>query len=777
MSASTFLKNFIGDSCICVLDERDVQVWVDSSHRLFWVIFDLKDRPVNVLNLDLTSQFDNVFASIHTILESTGEVVHSKGRSFLKPLGVLITSGKVGKFIAGADVDAIYPIVDAREAYEASKKCQNMFEAIETLDIPSFAVLNGDALGGGLELALACSFRIAIRSKKLQIGLPEAKLGLLPGGGGTFRLPRLIGIQNAMGLILAGKSVRVAEALRLGIIDHIVEAEDSFAGEFKYLKESIEFALSKLGGRRQMQHRPDSFGSFLLEKTWPGRMVISRQAASMLDSQTRGKYPGSYFALDSILRGASLEKEAALELEAQHFGTLASSTASKALISIFYMIESTKKLPLQLNTAPSQILSERPIQSIGIIGAGVMGRQIGLLVSRRGYSVYLRDINQEVVNEGIKFINDWYQRQRDRGRIDDQQLHEKLKSIRGGTELGPFQDCDLVIEAAVESLDLKRRILSEVIPMLSSHCIFATNTSSISISSIAEGSEISPRILGIHFFNPVSKMPLVEIIMGKCTSNLSGALSYNFAASLGKIPVVCKDAAGFIVNRILGIYINEAGRVMLENNSISFVDKALLEFGMPMGPFRLMDEVGLDVADHVSEILFKAFGDRFARPASFSELLSNFKHDLGVKTGKGIYMYSNAKATSLNPRLQTVLPKIQETANKPISKEMIIDRCILIALQEAAYILDEGVVASPEELDLAMIMGTGFAPFRGGLLNYADQRGLQNIVLRLEELHAIFGERFLPHPLLRSMAAENRIFFPKRPHGMHCIERPPRSTL
>ncbi|SPQ99078.1 unnamed protein product (mitochondrion) [Plasmodiophora brassicae] len=754
--ASAFLAGLPGSSTVLAL--QDLSVVVDAA-AIAWVVFNLRGRAVNVVNTDLVAQAQQAFARLDDLIKQRAVKL------------VMFASGKPGTFIAGADIDQIYPNVDLNAAVEASKSGQATFAKIAQLPVVTVCAINGAALGGGLELALACDYRVVWDSPKVQLGLPEVKLGLLPGAGGTVRLPRLVGLQAALGMILAGGSIRPQKALAMGLVDEIVSSGPGVLSEAGFFLGVRDIAIRMIDGN--VSKRSDtpasslSFQDRFLNDTSVGRWVVARQAAASLDRMTRGQYPAPYLALDSAVHGMSVDLQAALDYEAALFGRLAVSPESKSLIALFRATENNKK------RGASSAAPRTRVRKVGIIGAGVMGAQIAGICIGRGFHVYLRDINPSIAENGLRFAMESVRRP-----------PPNIKDlISAGTSIDGFRDCDVVIEAAVERMDLKQKILADVEDVLSPRAVFATNTSSLSIDTLSNGARRPGQVCGMHFFNPVQRMPLVEVIRGKKSSKEAIALVYKLALDLGKTPCVCRDGPGFIVNRILGIYMNEAGILAMEGTPIAAIDKALLDFGMPMGPFRLMDEVGLDVAAHVGPILESGLGARFKQVGPFAGILRG-KGDgkrLGKKTGAGFYLYDRNGKTDPSRLNPSMMDEVERATNKPrhvSSSADVVDRCILVALQEACHILQDGICGSAEELDLAMVFGTGFAPFRGGLLNYADQLGAKEVVQRLAALsEKVSAVRFKPHATLTEMAANDGKFFPDRPLGTTPVGPLPRSAI
>mmetsp|Transcript_41231 Transcript_41231/g.67014 ORF Transcript_41231/g.67014 Transcript_41231/m.67014 type:complete len:764 (-) Transcript_41231:86-2377(-) len=763
MSIYKFLDSVSGQ---VILKLEDVTIYKVAN--IGFVVFNMLDRPVNVMNLRLMPQFDRIFKVLETCVAQ-------------RQFGVIVfASGKNESFIAGADIDMLYPTTKAAEIEAMAAQGQAGFNKIGELGIPTIAAINGAALGAGCELALACTYRVCANHKKVQIGLPEVKLGLLPGSGGTSRLPRVVGLQEALKIILPGGDVRAKKALKIGLVDAVFPA-DEFKNQHAFWRHVMKFAEGKLWKSSRRVYKPNkSWGDWFLNSTYIGNWLVGREAVKGLDKMAKGKYPGPYFALDAALNSVGASQPAADRLEAKHFGKLGNSSQSKALISLFKMMEGAKKFAGKCGGATG--ISPK---KIGIVGAGVMGSQIAVLCAKKGLKVYMRDIKQEVVAKGLALVKATFDRRVAKGRMAREKADARIALVKGGTEVSGFSDCDLVIEAAVELMSLKKKIFLELEKTVRPDCVIATNTSSLSITELASVLDNPERCVGIHFFNPVGKMPLVEVIKGgEKTSGDSIATGYRFALQLGKIPVICNDCPGFVVNRILGIYMGEAVKLAIEGCQLPYVDDALLDFGMPMGPFRLMDEVGLDVAAHVAPVLEEGLGERYASDPRYLELVKANPQWLGKKTAAGFYLYDKGGKGiqgGLNPGFKRKLDRLVKKSPRRLSKSMIADRCVFVMLNEACMVLEEGMIDQPEDLDLAMVMGTGFAPFSAGPLSYADFRGIDQCVARMRELAKKFGKRFEPHQMLVKMANEGTRFFPDRPNPKQVRQIPasecPRSKL
>eukprot|EP00388_Colpodella_angusta_P014536 GDKJ01036338.1.p1 GENE.GDKJ01036338.1~~GDKJ01036338.1.p1 ORF type:complete len:559 (-),score=116.45 GDKJ01036338.1:169-1704(-) len=495
-----------------------------------------------------------------------------------------------------------------------------------------------------------------------------------------------------------------------------------------------------------------------MENNSIGRGVIHSVSMKTLNKKTGGKYLGQYKALETVLYAATHSKEQALDYEAKQFAELLVTPEAKNQIALYYLDDGMKKVEKKTGFAKDKIPQ---LKKVGVIGAGVMGSGIVHYFANKGFPVAVKDITQEAVDKGIGMVQAEFKKKKSN---DEATIKKKMALVTGGTTDDIFKDCDVIIEAAVEVMSVKKKLLQalEEAKILDGKKLFATNTSSLSLTDLQSVSKYPATVVGMHFFNPVAKMPLVEVIKGKQTSNEAAAAIFNLAVKTAKKPIIVGDAPGFLVNRILGVYMAEAGRLAINDRADPHtVDKALLKFGLPMGPFRLLDEVGLDVATHVGPVLENGLqSKRFAVAGQINEMVKD--GFLGKKNKKGFYRYEGEKAVGINTSVTSKYLGASPDTNFPAQE--IVDRCILLMVNEACMILSEGVASTPEDVDIGMVWGTGFPPFRGGLLQYADHRGLQNIVDRLTQLQEkTKDDRFKPAQLLVENAKANKRFFPTRP--------------
>lgn len=697
---------------------------------------DILDSGIACLAIDMRgSKLNTLGTESMTELAALLEKIKSDAR--IK--GLVISSGKTDCFIAGADVKEIQAIQSRSlaEAFQASKLGKEIFQQIADLPYNTVAAINGICLGGGTELALACKYRLA--SKNAKIGLPEIKLGFVPGWGGCVRLPRLIGVAKALELIMTGKVLSADKARKIGLVDSVVESNDLL---------SRAMTVAREGGLYPPFLSVKEFiMRFLLESNSIGLDFMRKMAYKAMMAQTKGKYPAAKEALDLIFRSVMLPAQEAFKLESSVFANLAMTDVSRNLVGIFFAQQESKKLPVELS-------KERKIATVGVLGAGIMGAGIAQAAAKVGYKVIVKDVKDEFVAKGKETVTKLFAGLVAKHRLKQEEMDKIMKEMVFTTDYAPLADCDLVIEAVIEDLAAKQSVLSELEKVMKKEFVFGSNTSSLSISKIAESAAKPAAVVGIHFFNPVHKMPLVEIVKGKSTDDESIALAMSFAAELDKTTVLTSDSPGFVVNRILAPYMKEAAILAYEGVPIEDIDKAMKSFGMPMGPMALLDEVGLDVAGKVAHVMFEALGERLAEPPlmkSIQELKL-----LGKKGGKGIYTYDEeGKAAGVNPDLQACL----KADVRKLQKSQIQDRLVLLMLNEAVRCLEENVVIEPSQLDLALIFGIGFPPFIGGILRYADHQGIRLLCDKLELLAQVNGERYAPCLLLREMARRREKFY------------------
>ncbi|MCQ9207960.1 MAG: 3-hydroxyacyl-CoA dehydrogenase NAD-binding domain-containing protein [Omnitrophica bacterium] len=699
-------------------------------NRIAILEFDQPDSKVNVLNTDSMRELDEII-----------EQLADKSSSQIKAL--IITSKKDGIFIAGAEIKEIEQITSSDVALEKAQKGKQIFNKLRNLDLITLAAINGACLGGGLELALACQYRVASFSEKAKIGLPEVNLGLIPGWGGTQRLPRLIGITRALGMILAGKLISAKEAKKIGLVDRLFP-------ETRLLEESLVFVNGLLEGKIRIKRKQKKKPlQIFLENTPLGKVILFSQAKKNVLKKTKGFYPAPLRALEVIRRGLAGDIKRGFRLESEAFGELAITAVAKNLIKLFYLNEQFKKFHWV-----DQKINPAEINKCAVVGAGLMGGGIAQLVSFHDIPTRVKDINYQALKTALKTADKLFRYAVKKKKLKKHQAEYKFGLISPTITYHGFKNTDLVIEAVVENLEIKQKVFKELSKVAAPTTIFASNTSALAIIKMGEASGSPEKVAGLHFFNPVHRMPLVEIIKSEKTSDETLATLIAFARKIGKVVIVVRDVPGFLINRILISYLIEAAFLLEEGIKIEQVDEIARAFGLPMGPIELVDEIGIDVSYKVVKILEQAYGARMRTPA----ILETVKQEgfLGKRTKLGFYIY-RGKIKIPNPKIYKL---IKGAAGRLISGQVALKRMIYVMINEAARCLEEKVVTRPETIDLGMIMGTGFPPFRAGLLSYADTLGSANIVRELQEFEKDFGaERFKPCSYLLQMAKNNEKFF------------------
>jgi 3-hydroxyacyl-CoA dehydrogenase/enoyl-CoA hydratase/3-hydroxybutyryl-CoA epimerase len=650
--------------------------------------------------------------------------------------GVVVTGPGTGMFCAGADVNLIRDITDPAEGAEAARRGREAFARLQSLRAPVVAAIEGPCLGGGLELALFCDVRVASDHKATQIGLPEVKLGIVPGFGGTQNLTRLVGLPKALELILAGKMLRGKQALRSKVVDRLVPSTKLL----RAAREEIE--KLRVAGKKRPARRLSGL-AWWLTKT-PLRALAVRAATKQLQRGQARFYPAPRRALACCVDAVKLPEAAGFDREAAALGEMIVTDVSKGLVHLFFLTERQKRL--------GKHDAARDVGRAVVVGGGVMGAGIAGLLAKKGVATRLVDMALEPLAAAKARLQKLLDKLSKRRRIERHEAVAIQDRLAVSTSAGSLRDTDMWLEAVVERLDVKQQLMTAAIAQgLPDDAILATNTSSLSVTAMQEQVRAPERVVGVHFFNPPEKMPLVEVIRGEVTSDAAVATACRLALRLGKFPIVVEDSAGFLVNRCLSPYINEAARMLLEGASPEAIDQAMLDFGMPMGPCRLLDEVGFDVADKVSEVMSAAFSDRMEPCELFGAMVA--AGALGQKTGGGIYG-EGGKGEGPGRAVIAKLRAARGTPAREASRSELTDRLVYPLVSEAYRCLDEGTVADERDLDLGLVMGIGFPPFTGGVTRYAARQGLANIVSKLDSLSRTFGPRFAPGDGLRKRALE-----------------------
>jgi 3-hydroxyacyl-CoA dehydrogenase / enoyl-CoA hydratase / 3-hydroxybutyryl-CoA epimerase len=711
--------------------------------------FDIPGEAANTLRASFQEEFDEAMSKV-----MADEAVKA----------VVLISGKHDSFVLGADVEMLARVKTQAEASALSRGGQQAMARLEAAGKkkPIVAAINGAALGGGLELALACTYRIASDDKRTMLGLPEVQLGLIPGAGGTQRLPQLIGIAQALDIILAGKSVRASKARKLGLVDEVVPKSILLAIA---RKRALELAAGTLKPRRtklDAKHGlpkllrsiadPEVIQAIALEENPVGRKLLFQQARKALLAKTRGKFPAPERALEAVRTGFDKNHEEGYRAEHEIFGELVVSEVSRRLVEIFFATQALKK---DNGTDDASVKGARTTK-IAMLGAGLMGAGIAYVTADAGIPVRLKDKDDAGLGRGFKQIAGLFDERVKRRRLTRREREEKLSLVTGTTDFSGMRTAEVVVEAVFEDLKLKQATVADI-EREAPGAIFASNTSSIPIGKIAENAARPEKIVGMHFFSPVNKMPLLEVIRGPKTSAQTVATIVALGKKMGKTVIVVNDGVGFYTSRILAPYMNEAAFIFNDGAAVEDIDKALVDFGFPVGPMQLLDEVGIDVGAKVAHIMFDAFGARLAPPMGFEKLVENGR--LGRKSKKGFYLYEDgsSKKKVVDSSVYDLSPQGQKRSSPPALE--IAERCVLQMVNEAALCLGEGVLRSPRDGDIGAVFGLGFPPFRGGPFRYADSLGAGAVVDKLRVYQARYGARFAPAPKLLELAGNGGKFF------------------
>jgi len=693
---------------------------------------DLSGEKVNKLNQATLQEFDAATQAI----AKDGSVK-----------GVIVTSGKA-VFIVGADITEFGGMFARGEESIARNvlEVDRMFSRFEDLPVPTVAAINGICLGGGTELALSCDYRVMSTAAKM--GVPEVKLGIFPGFGGTVRLPRIMGIDNAVEWIATGSDKRPDEALKDGAVDAVVEPA-------RLRDAALALVGQCIAGKLDWQaKRAEKLAPLKLNAT--EQVMAFTSSMAVVGGKAGPNYPAPMLALKAMQSGATLGRDAALEIEARHFAKAAVTPQAEALIGVFLADQAVKKI-----SGGWAKKATKEIRQAAVLGAGIMGGGIAYQSAARGTPIIMKDIREEALALGMSEAGKLLSKQVEKGRIKVAAMTETLARIRPTLNYGDFGGVDIVIEAVVENPKVKKAVFGEVEGLLREDTIIASNTSTISISSLAEGLQRPQNFVGMHFFNPVHMMPLVEVIRGARSSDEAIATTVALAQKMGKTPIVVNDCPGFLVNRVLFPYF--AGFHMLLRDGADFqaVDKAMERFGWPMGPAYLMDVVGMDTAVHAAEVMAEGFPDRMRPDFKATTAMLVEAGRLGQKNGKGYYVYAPDKKGRPKKSVdattyELIAPVVAQ--RRDFTADEIVARCMLPMVNEIARCLEEKIVSTPYEADMALIYGIGFPPFRGGACRYVDQTGAANFVALCDK-YASLGKLYEAPGLLRDMAASGRKFF------------------
>jgi len=721
------------DNTILTLEHRDDGVAV------LWM--NDPDEPVNTLKKALIDQFESLLATI----ESDREI---------KVL--VFASGKPDSFVAGADLDMLLAVEEAREARALSEASQRIQRRIAALKPVTVAAIHGPCLGGGLELALAFDGRMASDHHKTRLGLPEVQLGLLPGGGGTQRLPVRVGIERALDLLLTGRQVNARYARRIGLVDDCVHPD--------ILVEAAASLGRELAGRQRrdasIADRLKATLSVRALRNWAlagnplGRRFVFDQARKRTLKKTRGNYPAPERILEVVRTGLESGTKRGEAAEAEAFGELVVTPEARQLIGVFFAQNKLKK-----DTGVSGAdVEPRPVDKIGILGAGLMGAGIAYVsLTKAGVAVRLKDIKDDNVSSGLKYVGDALDKRVARRAMTPLERAGALGRLTGTLDYSGFGNCQVVIEAVFEDIKLKQKMIGEIEARTGDDTIFATNTSALPVAEIAAASDRPETVIGMHYFSPVERMPLLEVVVTDRTAPWVTATCVALGKKQGKTVIVVRDGPGFYTSRILGPYVNEAAFLLAEGAPIERIDKALTDFGYPVGPMALLDEVGIDVGQKVARTLSEAFGERMSPAPGMDKLVDDER--LGRKNRRGLYTYREDRRKGGKQVDESVYKLLGITPDPQFNLQDIAERCAMQMVNEAAYCLEEGIVRSPRDGDVGAVFGLGFPPFRGGPFRYVDAVGAGAVVEKLEKLAGQSGERFKPAKVLVEYAESGRRFY------------------
>ncbi|MDO6426544.1 fatty acid oxidation complex subunit alpha FadJ [Thalassotalea sp. 1_MG-2023] len=692
------------------------------------LVMDVPDESMNTLKSAFADE-------IATILQEI------KANTSL--LGVVLCSGKKDSFVAGADINMLASCTTAEEATTLSRQGQMIFDQLASLDIPVVAAINGACLGGGLELAMACHARVCSDSPKTALGLPEVQLGLLPGSGGTQRLPKLVGIQKALDMMLTGKQLRAKQALKAGLVDDVVPNTVLID-----VAEKLVLSGKVKAGKNHYKPVKLNLVGKALEKTPFGRKVLFDQASKTVNKKTKGNYPAPLSIIKCVKMGVEQSPAKGFQLEADLFGELVMTPESYQLRQIFFATTEMKKEQGVAGVEPSTI------KKVAVLGGGLMGGGIAFVTATKAkLPVRIKDIGDQGLKNAFKYGYDLLNKKVKRRFMRKSEMQKQMSMMTGTTDYSGFHDVDVVIEAVFEDLALKQSMVQDIEQHCATSTIFASNTSSLPIGQIAAKATRAENVIGLHYFSPVDKMPLAEIIPHEGTSEQVISTTVALAKKQGKTPIVVKDKAGFYVNRILAPYMNEAAILLLAGEPIDKLDRALVNAGFPVGPMQLLDEVGIDVGAKIGPILQAELGERFAPPEAFDKLIDDGR--LGKKAKKGFYRY-DVKKKEVD---QSVYQLLNISPQGKLASEEIANRCLFMMLNEAAECLAEGIIRNARDGDIGTIFGIGFPPFLGGPFRYMDTLGIDKVVTQLNQFKALYGDRYAPSESLVNMANQGGTFY------------------
>ncbi len=702
----------------------------------------MAEPDIAVLTFDAPGKSTNVF-SRHVLEELDAHLNELEKRTDLA--GLIITSGKPGQFIAGADITEFAAAGDVpkEQIVDLCTRGRKLFQRLSTCPFVTVAAIDGIAMGGGAEIAVWCDRRVLTNNRKTQIGFPEIKIGIIPGWGGTARTPRMISLANAIEMVSSGEAIRPDKAVKFGLVEDVVDPEKLQSAAISMVR--AEQASGAYKCDREKWSQPMT----AIDDTELTFLIVT--ATGYIKQQTKGQYPAPLKAVEVMTNAARLDLEAACQAEAEGMAELFGSDINKSLINVFFLMDRNKKDP----GIEDESIKPADVKSLGVIGAGIMGAGIAAAGVRRSIPVAFTDAFPEALAKGVQDVLSEVSFDRSKKGPDGQKALKNAPLLNATSSDSEFSGCDIVIEAIVENPEIKQELYARIESQLGDDAILASNTSTIPITRLAEGLKKPERFCGIHFFNPVRKMPLVEVIRGKHTSDQTVATAVAFAKSIGKSPIVVNDGPGFLVNRLLLPYMNEALELILDGAQIKDVEKAAKKFGMPMGPITLYDVVGMDTAYFAGAVMKQAFPERCVESPILGAMVEAKR--LGQKTGVGFFKYDKKGKGVPDPELDNLIKPLIR-GNESFTEEQIISRLFLPMVLEATRILDEKIVRDPRDVDLGLIFGTGFPPFKGGLLFWADTLGAKKIIEMLKPLDSL-GERAKPTPMVEEMAKSGRGFY------------------
>ncbi|MBR9812975.1 3-hydroxyacyl-CoA dehydrogenase [bacterium] len=691
---------------------------------------DLPNRSMNVINAEFGEGFEP--ACKRAIEDDAVK-------------GIVITSAK-DSFVAGADIDMIFPITDAKQAEQAAKGLAEGLRALETCGKPVAAAMNGTALGGGLEICLACHYRVAIDNPRAKIGLPEVKLGLLPGAGGTQRLPRMIGIQASLPLILEGKELDPAKAKSMGIVDDLASDRDDMMAKAKAWVKATPKAAQPWDQKGFKYPGGDAKN--------PKMGQVLAIAPSMLRDKTKGNYPAPENILSCVVEGSLVDFDSAMTVEARYFANCVVSQVSKNMIgTLWYQLNAIKR-----GASRPDGFEPYKTKKVGILGAGMMGAGIAYVSAKAGIDVVLKDVSQQAADKGKAYSESLQDKAIKRGRSTPEKKAELLGRITATDSYDGMADCDLIIEAVFEDRGLKAKVTQDTEAVLPETATFASNTSTLPITGLAEASKRPEQFIGLHFFSPADKMPLVEIIKGEQTNPETLAKAFDYVLQIRKTPIVVNDSRGFYTSRVFATYVNEGMAMLAEGVPPMVIERAGLQAGMPVGPLALHDEVSLSLSWHIMEQTrkdFEAEGKEFPKSPGYDvvDKMVNTLERPGKKAGKGFYDYPDGGKKAIWSGLAEHFPR-----NDDWDFDTLVERFGTIQANETARCMEEDVVETVADANIGSIFGWGFAPHEGGTLQYINARGLQAFVDQCKAFAKDYGPRFEPAELLVKMAADGKQF-------------------